>query len=411
MPREAWFLSYGLLGLTQNGLAPILLPLSARSAATAGVTYAAFALAGLAAPALGTWADNTGRHRELLVWGCAGSAIFFLLFSVVGHGPLRILLAAGAGLGVMAATTAGNVLAIQGWPEDDWDERVARLQAWVSGGQVIGLIAAGLMATAHPLLGFLCAGAVLLIAALLAQYAAPRTGQRAARDKPIPQPLVGGEAGVPGPQHHAHRVGWADLRNYLSVVNPPLWRFLMIWLIGYVTMNGIATLFPVVMTRQYGMAPYMPATAYAIGVGLSLLLYEPVSVVTHRRGAGFMLRAGFGTRLVLYAVLTALGMLYAPWAGWLVLVAFALTQVAWPLLSVAANTLSVRLAPAARGEAVGLFNAATAVASSAGSALGGAIFGLWGFAALAGVTALAVSAGLVLAVVLLPVAVQKSRSA
>ena len=70
----------------------------------------------------------------------------------------------------------------------------------------------------------------------------------------------------------------------------------------------------------------------------------------------------------------------AGWIGWLVLVGFALIQFVWPLLAVGANSLSVRLAPTARGESVGLFNAATSLAASVGSALAGVVFGAAGFA-------------------------------
>ena len=52
--REAWFGSYLFLGLAQNGLAPILLPLASRGGTAAGLSYAAFALTGLAAPILGS---------------------------------------------------------------------------------------------------------------------------------------------------------------------------------------------------------------------------------------------------------------------------------------------------------------------------------------------------------------------
>jgi predicted MFS family arabinose efflux permease len=105
---------------------------------------------------------------------------------------------------------------------------------------------------------------------------------------------------------------------------------------------------------------------------------------------------------VLFAALAIFGWLQAGWAGWLVLVVFALIQFVWPLLSVAANSLSVRLAPTARGESVGLFNAATSLASSVGSALAGVIFGLYGFSVLAAVTFVSVAVALALAAVWLP---------
>src|ERR1700722_2169041 len=110
--RETWFVSYGLLGLTQNGLVPVLMPLVAPSGAAAGLTYAAFSLLGLLAPVLGSWADYTGRHRDLLIWGSICGGLMLLPFPWVSE-PVRIVLAAGAGFGTMATTTAGNVLAIQ----------------------------------------------------------------------------------------------------------------------------------------------------------------------------------------------------------------------------------------------------------------------------------------------------------
>ena len=402
MSREAWFLSYGLLGLTQNGLVPILLPLAAHHGTTAGLGYAAFALSGLLAPVLGGWADRFGRHRDLLVWGSAGAGLCLLLFAVTGNPWLRLVLDAGAGLGTMAATTAGNVLAIQGREEPEWDDRIARLQRFISAGQVVGLIAAGALADKHSVAGFLCAGAALAAGAALGLGSAPPGQQRARHDKPPARPLVGGEAGVPSPQHHAHHIDWSQLAAYLGVINRTLRRFLIIWLIAYPAMNGIAVLFPVVMTQQFQMTALLPSAAYAVGVGASLLLYAPVSVVTHRRGGGRVLMAGFGARLVLLAALAGLALLRASWAGWLVLVAFALIQFVGPLLSVAANSLSVRLAPTARGESVGLFNAATSVASSVGSAVAGVIFGLFGFSALAAVTFVSVAIALALAAVWLP---------
>ena len=46
MRTQAWLISYGLLGLTQNGLVPVLMPLVAMHGGAAGLTYAAFSLLG-----------------------------------------------------------------------------------------------------------------------------------------------------------------------------------------------------------------------------------------------------------------------------------------------------------------------------------------------------------------------------
>ena len=395
MRTEAWLVSYGLLGLTQNGLLPVLMPLVAPHGGAAGLTYAAFSFLGLFAPVLGSWADRRGRHRDLLIWGSLGSGVLLLLFDEVSA-PLRIMIAAGAGLGVMATTTAGNVLAIQGFPEGEWDARVALLQRFVSTGQVIGLIAAGLLAHSHPGDGFVFAGGSLLAAGVLALLSAPGRMRRESHDKPPPRPMRGGDAGVSGPHHRGHHLSWREFRAYLAVINQPMRRFLIVWLIAYPAMNGFATLFPVAMTQQFGMNPIMPSSAYAIGVAASVLLYAPVGVATHRLGGAWMLMIGFAARLTLLGMLAVLALVGAEWIGWLVLVGFALIQFVWPLLAVAANSLSVRLAPTARGESVGLFNAATSLAAAVGSASAGVVFGAGGFVALAAAAFVAVGVALAL---------------
>jgi MFS family permease len=392
--QEVWFGSYLFVGLTQNGLAPILLPLASKGGVGSGLSYASFALTGLAAPVLGSWADRTGRHRDLLIWGCFAAAACFLALGLMSGGPAVIALAGGAGLGVTAATTAANVLVIQGVDERRWDERVADLQRIVSTGQVFGLLLAGGLAATHMRLAFLFAGLALIIAAVLAASSAPRSSVQEGTVRPRPRPLVGGEAGVPGPQHNAHHFDLGELREFLGAITRPLARFLVVWLISYTAMNGIAVLFPVVMTHQYAMPAILPASAYALGVAASLLLYRRVSLFAGRQGAGRVLTAGLGARLILLACLACLGLSQARWAGGAVLVAFSLVQMVWPLLAVSANALSVELVPAARGESVGLFNAATAAASSLGSAIGGVIFGLYGFSALSGGAFLVVGASL-----------------
>jgi MFS family permease len=182
--REAWFGSYLFVGFAQNGLAPILLPLASKGGAESGLSYASFALTGLAAPVLGSWAGRTGRHRDLLVWGCFGAAACFLVICLVCGGPAIIALTGGAGLGVTAATTAANVLVIQGVDECRWDERVADLRRIVSAGQVLGLLLAGGLAATHMRLALLFAAMALIVAAVLATYSAPRSSVQESTVRP-----------------------------------------------------------------------------------------------------------------------------------------------------------------------------------------------------------------------------------
>jgi Na+/melibiose symporter-like transporter len=296
----------------------------------------------------------------------------------------------------MATTTAGNVLAVQGQPEPLWDARVATLQRYISAGQVVGLSTAGLLARSRPGAGFVVAGLALLAAGALAVVSAPQNAPRSPAAKPAPRPMMGGDAGVSGPHHRGHHLSWPEFRANLRVLSRPLRHFLIVWLVAYPAMNGFATLFPVAMTRQFGMDPIFPACAYSVGVAASLLLYPPVGAATHHLGGGQILISGIGARLFLLAVLVVGSFSHFGWISWLVLIGFALIQFVWPLLAVGANSLSVRLAPTAQGESVGLFNATTSLAAALGSALAGVIFGDAGFAGLAAAAFVAVAVALAL---------------
>jgi predicted MFS family arabinose efflux permease len=210
--------------------------------------------------------------------------------------------------------------------------------------------------------------------------------------------MVGGDAGVSGPHHRGHHLSWPEFRDNLRVLGRPLRHFLIVWLVAYPAMNGFASLFPVAMTRQFGMDPIFPTCAYSVGVAASLLLYPLVGAAAHKLGGGQMLISGIGARLFLLAALAVGSFFHFGWIGWLALIGFALIQFVWPLLAVGANSLSVRLAPTARGESVGLFNAATSLAAALGSALAGVIFGDGGFAGLVVVTFVTVVVALALAV-------------
>jgi predicted MFS family arabinose efflux permease len=195
-------------------------------------------------------------------------------------------------------------------------------------------------------------------------------------------PQVGGEAGAAGVQQNAHHFSLGQFRAFISVISPALTRFLMVWFISYTAMNGIAVLFPVIMTLHYGMSPIFPAVAYAFGICASLFVYRRVSKLTTKYGSANVMILGLSARLILFCALAFLSLFSAHWTGLAVLVTFSLIQLAWPLLAISTISMSVSLARQARGEGIGLFNATSSIASSAGAATGGFVFGLYGFSTL-----------------------------
>jgi predicted MFS family arabinose efflux permease len=72
---------------------------------------------------------------------------------------------------------------------------------------------------------------------------------------------------------------------------------------------------------------------------------------------------------------------------------FCIAVLSWPFLSVAGNALAARLSPTGRGEGMGIFNAASALAATAGALIGGWIVAAWGYGLLCALAAIMVTAG------------------
>ena len=348
MPR--WMVCYVLLGFVQSGMVPVILPLAARPGPAAGLTYAAFAATGIAAPFVGAWSDRHRKHRLTLACGLGLAGLALLAHTLPGGIAQHMAAAALVGLGVSSASTVGMMFIVEVEPESRWDERIGALQACIGGGQLAGLLIAGVLGLRHVEDAFLLGAALLLLAVPLALAFAPDPVVKVDRPSLVPRPARGGDAVPMGPQRSFHRLTW---RALAGLRHSGLAWFLAAWLVSYTATNGLSVMFTVAMVRDYHAPATLPTTAYAIGVGCSLLLYRVVGGWDTRFGPWRVLSAGLGMRALAVAGMVALTALHSGVTVLPILVCFGATQVIWPLLSVASNTLAVTLSPAHRAESVG----------------------------------------------------------
>ncbi len=388
-----WHVAYALLGFVQSGIAPILLPLSAHGGLAAGATFGAFALAGLSAPALGVWSDRTRRNRTLFVAGLLVGGIAAALAAVLPGLGWRLLLAFAIGLGTMAASTTGTMLAVETTPRAEWDAQIGALQSWAAGGQVAGLLVAGALATTHPEAAFLAAAAALLIAGPLAWFTAPLPAASVPRGGVPPRPAPGGEAASASPARHLHQAGHHGIEAMRAAAASPLGHFLGVWLLSYTATNAVSVLFPVAMLHEFRANSSAAAIAYAAGIMASLMLYRYAAAMDANSGARTTLRVGLLGRGAALGAMAAIGVWQGAgteWAVWARLGLFATTQAIWPLLNVSSNSLAVTLHPSDRGESLGLLNATSSAGSVLGSLAGGAVVQFAGFPALCAIAVAAV---------------------
>ncbi len=365
-----WMVCYVLLGFVQSGLLPVILPLASRPGPTAGLSYAAFAVMGLAAPLIGAWSDRHRRHRLTLACGLAGGGIALLLRALPGGLAMHLALAAATGLGVSSAVTVATMFIVEVVPQASWDGQISALQACIGCGQLAGLLLAGLLGAHHLSAAFLLGGAVLLLAVPLALALAPDPVVKVDRQSLPSRPARGGDATPTGPHRTLHGLTW---RGLSGLSHSGLAWFLAAWLISYTATNGLSVMFAVAMIRDYHVSALLPTTAYAVGVGCSLLLYRAVGGWEVRFGPWRVLSMGLALRALLVAGMVALTAFETGTVTLLILICFGGTQVIWPLLSVASNSLAVTLDPVRRAENVGLLNAVTSIGATIGGVLGGVL--------------------------------------
>ena len=397
---EGWYISYALLGASAAGILPILLPLIVSGSSTAsqvGLVMAAFSFGGLTAPVWGVLADARRLHKALLSGGLALTALASAAFVLFSGPVVRIALALFQGIGIAAAATTANLFIVEAHPRSEWDARIGWLQTFYGGGQVAGLLLAGLLAQTGSLVGLMSAAGLVALAVLPALLAAPRLPERASRQRPaLTHPARHAEWPATSPQRmYHHPTGSAALRLLTLSGSASFPVFLLGWFLSFGGSAAFFSLYPIVMQRAYGIGPALSSAGFAVSAGLGLLLYAPAGRWSHGRPLR-VLRWGVGTRLAAYAAMAVLFFLARSLSGFPVLGLFLVVVLAWSALSVASTALVAQLCSAggSEGEGLGVFNAVTAFAGVAGSAVGGWAAAAWSYGSVPIVATAGTAAGL-----------------
>ncbi len=396
---ETWYWAYALLGVAIAGLAPILLPLTASRAGNAadiGLVMAAFSLGGLTAPLWGGLADRYRVHRWLLVGGLLTVAIGLVAFAFTPSPTVWLALALLISVGSAAAATVANLFVVEAHPSSEWDERIGWLQTFYGGGQVGGLLLAGLLSQVDLRMGLLVAAGLTALGILPGLFAT-HTPPVPISPKPVLlHPTRHGDWVAGSPQRLFHHLTWTALRQLRPALLSPFGIFLTIWLISFAGAAAVFSLYPVLMQQVFGIAPGLSSIAFALAAGLGLTLYAPAGHWSERLRPNRVLQIGLGLRLFAFLGLLSLGLVQFE-GHWLALLGFALVVLAWSLLSVSGTALTANLAPIGEGAGMGIFNAVTALAGVVGAAAGGWVAKSWGYNAVSGFAAAGVALGFLVA--------------
>jgi MFS transporter, DHA1 family, tetracycline resistance protein len=411
---EPWYLAYLLVGTATGGVAPIFMPLvvsGAGAATQVGIVMAAVGLGGLTAALWGDLADRQRWHRGLFGIGAVSAALALAGFGTTTSLPTWIALALLLGMGTAAANTVATLFVVEAHPRPQWDRRIGWLQTFYNAGIVAGLVLSGSL-THLPLQIGLLAGAAALGAAGLVGWAFTRTPPRPGTAGGAPAAITPRQRRDALAHLHLHtpHVEWvhlsplrlvhaprrATLAHLGTAMRSPFGLFLVVWVVCNLGTNAVFTLYPLVVQNVYGITPGPASFALAAATGIGLASYSPASLLTHRLGGVRVLQAALGARVVTFVVLIALAGTAFGGREAVVLVAFAVIELAFPAMSVSSTLLTCQLSPVGEGEGMGMYTAVAAFAGLGGAVLGGWVAATTGYAATLWLAAVTIVAALAL---------------
>jgi DHA1 family tetracycline resistance protein-like MFS transporter len=379
---EPWYVAYAILGALASGSAVILIPLSVigrgGSATQVGAAIAALNVGALFAPFWGWLSDRFKDYRPIFFGGFLLIGAGFLSFALIGTASICLVGAFLIGFGTGASNTVACLFVVEFTPASEWGQRISWLQTFNAIGSVLGLAGAGLLRTER---GMLLSALLVVPALLVGGWGLPVPGGKfhVPQVKATRSLLASVARRVEPLTGWLHPFHFSDFKEIGTVLATSFGVFLTAWFFLSFAISSFSSLYPVLMLKSFGVTVAKSSLLISVATALSIPLYNFAGRLTNRRGPTFVLSIGIAVRFLALAGLWLVGTLHLASPLVLVVVLFGSFQGIWPLLSVASNDLSAALAPFGKGAALGLFNAAAAIASAGGALAGGAVAERFGY--------------------------------
>jgi MFS family permease len=398
-------LAYLLLGVVTAGIIPVLLPLMINALShrlsTVALVMGSYNVGLLSSPLWGIAAERRKLYRSLFFAGfvvaIAATATLPLARGLAGWLPLALLL----GVGSSGAATVASLFIVNFAPRDEWEPRIGFLQSFNGTGQVVGLLLAGIFAQGQFSVGLWVAALLLLPALAVGRVGLPvgkpASGPHRRLHLNVRALAVFPHVNFPsGVGRHFHHLNMHGLRRLPEAIHTPFGRFILSWFMYGSAIAGFSTYLPLMLDHSYGVPASLTAVVYALAAGIGIALFILTSQLVSRFGSRRVYQAALWTRVASFALLTLLLLFPVSHKELLALIGFALIALAWPVLSVSGTGIAANLAPFSEGAAMGLFNAASALATVTGTFVSGPLVHAYGYLAIP----LMAITGLLIAIVL-----------
>lgn len=390
-----WYGAYLLLGATTAGIFPILVPLwivqGNHHAYWVAYVFGAYNLGLLTSPLWGQLSETREDYRLIFLAGFGCAAVGMAILPITHTGIAWTIAAFLVGVGTAAASTVASLFVFDFTPRAEWEPRIGWLQSFNGIGLVIGLLLAGAFTTTLAT-GLWVGAALLALAVAVSSRGLPMKPSTPHAHRTLRDHVEGLDfralAAFGRPEslgsllRHSHHLTQAGLRHITQLLPTRFGRFLTSWFALSFGVAAFFAYFPILLRKSYGVPASLTALTYALAATIGIVLYVQASSLCARFSAARVYWWALWLRGIGFATLLALLFIAVPDKTLIALLGFCLIVLAWPLLSVSGTTLAGSLSPLSEGAAIGLFNAATAVATVGGTLLGGPLAATWGYSAI-----------------------------
>jgi DHA1 family tetracycline resistance protein-like MFS transporter len=363
---EFWYSGYAFQGAVVFGTGAILMPIVVNNggdAAKAGTVIGLFYIGQMLAPLMGAITDHTGWHRAFYLSGYILLAIGLAVFPLAQLVWFWMILAFLQGVGSGTSNTVAAMFIVEYKPKSEWDARVGWLQTFYGIGQAAGLGLAAFL-QARPELGLMVSAGLMTPGIVLGAQRLPPPDKYHKPEKVEFSRTL----------HRPPRTVYSMLHRYEGTISNNLkrlyqeWRspfgvYIVGWFFVMLATWLIGALYPLLMKSAFNLSYGMSSMYYALGAVVGIFVYTPAGTLGKRIGNGWVVIIGTVMTLVSIAALATLSYVNSGFNQWLVPVMYILIPIAWSPLIVGGTAWAAQLATFEEGEALGTYNATSAVAA------------------------------------------------
>lgn len=361
---QVWYIGYSAQGGVSLGLAPIFLPIVVASytgASEAGLIIAIFYFAQMLAPFWGWLSDRLNCHRGVFIASYVLVGLGVGLFPLIPDMSYWFVMSFILGLGIGASNTLAEMYIIEFQPKSEWDDRIGWLQMFFGVGQAAGLYLAFFLA--HDAnMGLYVAGILMIPSLIVGLIQLPHVGKR--------QPVKRSEQDT-GPlssrtlaalSRHMHNIQYF-FKNFPQALHSLFALYLTAWLAIMFGNWLIYNLYPLLMNSVFHMNASSSSLYFAIGSTFAVPACPISGWLANKIGEGLVMILGILMSLVASLGMFLLACYPVPADIYLVPITFMFLPVAWSPLIIVGTAMVTKLTNLTEGESIGVFTAATAMAS------------------------------------------------